>query len=491
MRRLFQSRSGEGERERSRPPRGGGPGRLRSAPQSRSGEGEREEPRKPPPRRSRSSRGGGAGAVAKRAPIALGGGGARTAVVETIAAATVVVAVVAAVVAAATVVVAVAAAGRRVALGTTPVVVGVCAGGTLGLAILAVARVAVVVAITAEAAAAIVAIEAAAAVVAIEAAAAVVAIVPAAISSVILKRAAELAGRATLVLLVGVAHGRTGGELEVDVVHGAAAEAAAAGGTVGAAAAGDGVEIGEGHLLALLGLLARRLRGGAEVGEVIVGLLLQGLAEAGKGALGGEGRLGVVSVFFGLATRDERGVRRGGKGSRSVAAPGGGVRARAVRRRGGGGATSRRADVARRLERASVRNARRRGAAARWASLGTTARVRRNHDARRRVDGAPERRALRATAPACPARDANDASRRSLSRNPRDASRELASAFGRDVAAISPAGDAREGAAAGQDAERLVLIFWRRRGGEEGTGEARTWLAQAPEAPHADMLELA
>ena len=34
--------------------------------------------------------------------------------------------------------------------------------------------------------------------------------------------------------------------------------------------------------------------------------------------------------------------------------------------------------------------------------------------------------------------------RRSLSRNPRDASRELASAFGRDVAAISPAGDARE-----------------------------------------------
>ena len=147
--------------------------------------------------------------------------------------------------------------------------------------------------------------------------------------------------------------------------------------------------------------------------------------------------------------------------------------------------------MARRLERASVRNARRRGAAARWASLGTTARVRRNHDARRRVDGAPERRALRATAPACPARDANDASRRSLSRNPRDASRELASAFGRDVAAISPAGDAREGAAAGHDAERLVLIFWRRRGGEEGTGEARTWLAQAPEAPHADMLELA
>ena len=54
-----------------------------------------------------------------------------------------------------------------------------------------------------------------------------------------------------------------------------------------------------------------------------------------------------------------------------------------------------------------------------------------------------------------------------------------------------PAGDAREGAAAGHDAERLVLIFWRRRGGEEGAGEARTWLAQAPEAPHADMLESA
>ena len=178
LRRLFQSRSGEGERERSRPPRGGGPGRLRSAPQSRSGRGSG---------RSRGNRrrggrdrreGGGRGGCAR--PNRARGGGARTAVVETIAAATVVVAVVAAVVAAATVVVAVAAAGRRVALGTTPVVVGVCAGGTLGLAILAVARVAVVVAITAEAAAAIVAIEAAAAVVAIEAAAAVVAtIVPA------------------------------------------------------------------------------------------------------------------------------------------------------------------------------------------------------------------------------------------------------------------------------------------------------------------------
>ena len=86
------------------------------------------------------------------------------------------------------------------------------------------------------------------------------------------------------------------------------------------------------------------------------------------------------------------------------------------------------------------------------ASVGT-------HDARRRVDGALERRGVRATARACPARDAIDASRASLSRNPRDASRALASAFARDVAAISPAGDAREGAAAGHDAERLVFDF--------------------------------
>jgi hypothetical protein len=101
------------------------------------------------------------------------------------------------------------------------------------------------------------------------------------------------------------------------------------------------------------------------------------------------------------------------------------------------------------------------------ASVGT-------NDARRRVDGAPERRGVRATARACPARDAIDASRTSLSRNPRDAFRALASAFARDVAAISPAGDAREGAAAGHDAERLVLIFWRRRVGRaRGKGDGR------------------
>ena len=111
--------------------------------------------------------------------------------------------------------------------------------------------------------------------------------------------------------------------------------------------------------------------------------------------------------------------------------------------------------MARRLERASVRNARRCGAAARWASLGTTARVRRNHDARRRVDGALERRALRATAPACPRGDANDASRSlsGTSRRPGSSRRRSGATSPRS------APRATRKAPPPADAERLVLIL--------------------------------
>ena len=77
----------------------------------------------------------------------------------------------------------------------------------------------------------------------------------------------------------------------------AAAAAAAAGGAVGAGGAGgaDGLggKVGEGHL-DWFALLLGRLRGGAEGGEeLVVVLLLEGLAEAGEGALGGEAGLGV------------------------------------------------------------------------------------------------------------------------------------------------------------------------------------------------------
>ena len=82
----------------------------------------------------------------------------------------------------------------------------------------------------------------------------------------------------------------------------AAAAAAAAGRAVGAAAAGGwavGGEVGEGHLDGFA-LLLGRLCGGAEGGEefFVVAFLLEGLAEAGEGALGvlpgAEGGLGLI-----------------------------------------------------------------------------------------------------------------------------------------------------------------------------------------------------
>ena len=75
--------------------------------------------------------------------------------------------------------------------------------------------------------------------------------------------------------------------------------AAAAGRAVGAAAAAGGWavggEVGEGHLDGLA-LLLGRLCGGAEGGEefFVVAFLLEGLAEAGEGALGAEGGLGLI-----------------------------------------------------------------------------------------------------------------------------------------------------------------------------------------------------
>ena len=185
----------------------------------------------------------------------------------------------------------------------------------------------------------------------------------------------------------------------------------------------------------------------------------------------------LVSLASSSAWRDERkaGDRGGGTGSRSVAAPG--RRRSSARGVGDGEGEGRRRGASRWRDAANARRVGTRGVAGRrrgWARLGSAARVRRNP--RRASPSRWRARAARGSRDGARVhrRDAIDASRASLSRNPRDASRALASAFARDVAAISPAGDAREGAAAGHDAERLVLIFWRRRGGRaRGKGDGR------------------
>ena len=127
----------------------------------------------------------------------------------------------------------------------------------------------------------------------------------AAVSAVVLEGASDSlvavlpAGGAASVVVV-VPGGGAGGEGDVVVVAAApsAAAAAAAGRAVGAAAAGGwavGGQVGEGHLDGLA-LLLGRLCGGAEGGEefFVVAFLLEGLAEAGEGALGAEGGLGLI-----------------------------------------------------------------------------------------------------------------------------------------------------------------------------------------------------
>ena len=124
---------------------------------------------------------------------------------------------------------------------------------------------------------------------------------------------------------------------EDDVVAPSTAAAAAAGGAVGAGGAGgaDGLggKVGEGHLDGLA-LLLGRLRGGAEGGEeLVVVLLLEGLAEAGEGALGGEAGLGIF--LLGLEWVE------GGRGA-GVSSCSAGKDLYAIGRNGGGDSSARR-----------------------------------------------------------------------------------------------------------------------------------------------------
>ena len=131
--------------------------------------------------------------------------------------------------------------------------------------------------------------------------------------------------------------GGSGREDDVVAPSAAAAAAAAAGCAVGAGGAGGagglGGGVGEGHLDGLA-LLLGRLRGGAEGGEeLVVVLLLEGLAEAGEGALGGEAGLGIF--LLGLEWVE------GGRGA-GVSSCSAGKDLHAIGRNGGGDSSARR-----------------------------------------------------------------------------------------------------------------------------------------------------